>query len=158
MSVGDILTEVPDDRPVYITGGEPLEQLDGLSELVVALARYPSVTIATNGTLPRPHWWYNVLWDVDCKCPSSGINAFDKSWRTLGRHNTIKFVVQDLIDLDFTKEEVKDLKGPLCPTIVVSPVWGDEEWRQVVWSFCVSQNLRFSLQSHKVVFGDKKGV
>ena len=159
---------------VYLTGGEPL--IRDISALVTNLKKIGySITVATNGTLPRPSWWKKVLWDVDCKCTSSGVSVFDWSWSTIGRKNRIKFVVQDKDDLKFVIGMLPDLYGPLCSTILVSPVilpgWfpdrekgclivGDrvEDWLQTVWGFCIKYQLRYSLQVHKVVWGMKKGV
>jgi hypothetical protein len=43
----------------------------------------------------------------------------------------------------------------MMPLDVENP---DKKWMQRVWNFCVENNLRFSLQAQKIVFGNKKGV
>ena len=146
-------------KRVYLTGGEPLLQdLQPLLQLF-KMNRY-QVTIATNGTLARPTWWKNVLWDVDYKCPSSGCTSFDRSWLTIGRVNQLKFVVADTADLEFVACSMPKISTYLCPSILVSPVIVDsnQEWLQVVWEFCIEHDLRYSLQCQKFVFGDRKGV
>jgi 7-carboxy-7-deazaguanine synthase len=149
-------------RRVYLTGGEPLFR-PTIKDLVMMLVKSEYfVTIATNGTIPRPEWWGKVIWDVDFKCPSSGVYEFDWTWRTIGERNRIKFVVKDEDDLNFVLKMTPKFTGPLSPTMIVSPVIEKEvnqEWLQRVWNFCVGTGMRFSLQSHKVVFEiSKRGV
>ena len=164
---------------VCITGGEPLLQADGVGVLVRQLRMHRRcVAIETNGSLYPPSWWKEVVWDVDYKCPSAQLDryVFHDSWRTIGRHNRVKFVVADERDLAFVLDKLPRFIGPLQPTLVVSPVltagkdFADGEvyksvgmflsqtWLRRVWQFCVDNDLRFSLQLHKVVFGNRKGV
>ena len=180
LSINEIMSRVTGinncSASVYITGGEPLEQEQELKKLVSELIRNDYwVTVATNGTLPRPTWWNKVIWDVDCKCPSSGVSVFDWAWATIGKKNRIKFVVSDETDLRFVEEMLSQLyikAITFCPTILVSPVipgrgrgllvvdrsveWRQKIWMQKVWNFCIKYNLRYSLQVHKVVFGNRK--
>jgi organic radical activating enzyme len=139
-------------------------QVVELHQLIKQLRQY-HYTIATNGTMPRPAWWKEVLWDIDCKCPSAEITVpFNYDWCHVGRKNRIKFVVADTRDLEFVRQMLTDLKfvSTLQPTLIVSPaIEGsslDMTWPQKVWEFCTINNLRFSLQIHKVLFGTKKGV
>jgi len=168
------LTKDSNTSLIVITGGEPLLQQDKIIQLICELSSDFHFAIETNGTLSKPTWWKKVIWDVDCKCPSSEVSRFDDSWKTVGEKNRIKFVVSDERDLPFVVSVLPTLKGPLCPTILVSPaICGDvvpsnvltlvaaqaqQKWLQRVWEFCVQNDLRFSLQNHKVVFGNRKGV
>ncbi len=114
----------------------------------------------------RPIWWKRVTWDIDVKCPSSGVDIFDFSWTSVGRKNRLKFVVSSETDLLFVVDKLEVLKGALQPTVLVSPMiplardslTGQREWFQNVWNICIRYNLRYSLQVHKVVFGNRKGV
>ena len=151
---------------VVVTGGEPLLQHVSLSKLVNTLNNGHYFAVETNGTLARPVWWRRVVWDVDCKCPSSGVNDFNEEWLSIGKVNRVKFVVGGEKDLQFVKVIVAQANKFVPPTFVVSPVilkastldMMDREWLQRVWEFCVENNLRYSLQVHKVVFGNKRGV
>lgn len=161
-------------RWVCITGGEPLLQVNEVGRLVQSLRTLGySVEIETNGTLPRPNWYKHCFWSVDYKCPSSGVKSFNPLWLDLGGTDQIKFVVADKEDLRFVGEKLASFKPPLAPLVIVSPMipvegpdWmtGGEvamlsrRWLQRVWNFCVDNNLRFSLQLHKIVWGNKKGV
>lgn len=151
---------------VYLTGGEPLTQEQEVGELVKRLrASGYTITIATNGTLPKPSWWKKVLWDVDCKCPSSSASIFNWSWANIGRKNRLKFVVADENDLKFVEDMLPNLyrfHRSLRPTLLVSPMvpisssLSNAPWFQTVWNFCIRYNLRYSLQVHKVVWGNER--
>lgn len=146
-----------------VTGGEPLIQSKELGTIIPSLPCIAS--IETNGSLPRPSWWHYAIWDIDYKCPSAGVGeVFNNSWYKIGRRNRVKFVVGTEEDLQFVAATISSFKGPLCPTLIVSPAqigpgeWS-KEWLQRVWQFCIDNNLRFSLQLHKVVWGaERKGV
>lgn len=162
-------------RWLCVTGGEPLLRSEELLELIRALRRHDSylIEIETNGSFSPPSWFSLVdSWVADIKCPSSGqcgVSRVDK-WLAMRRKDQVKFVVQNAEDLDFVR---KTLKSKLCvPTVLVSPAAGvfidkahsaieeywHKEWLQEVWEFCTEVNVRFSLQTHKVVWGDKLGV
>ena len=153
---------------VIVTGGEPLLQQDELGKLVQLLRKTHHFAVETNGTLPKPRWWNKVLWDVDCKCPSSGVTKFDNEWFSVGEKNRIKFVVSNINDLFYVAAVVRRARfWELCPTLLVSPMIpftdidnlvAGRDWLQQVWHFCVVNDLRFSLQIHKVVFGSERGV
>ena len=158
-----LLTRDNDIRFAVITGGEPLLQVDNVYKLIVHLHSDFRFAIETNGTQPVPSWHGMVMWDVDRKCPSSSVSEFNPQWYYLGKnHCRIKFVVEDENDLAFVIQELKQFS--VRPTVLVSPVVNaglvesESSWLQRVWSFCVENNLRYSLQVHKVVFGNKRGV
>lgn len=175
LSVDDVIDEaVVKSLPKFavITGGEPLVQEKEVGQLVEKLQNLNfRVAIETNGTISMPGWWRRVTWDIDCKCPSSGVKeAFNESWLTAGWTNRLKFVVADEKDLSFVESKLSRIQGSTFPpTLLVSPMidvikggvevgsWEDT-WLQRVWRFCVLNNLRYSLQVHKIVFGNRRGV
>ena len=78
-------------------------------------------------------------------------------------------------DLNFTRQVIKRHKAA-SPTVLVSPAsklgqvrydtfadrqvsecW-DVEWLQEVAEFCKEMGVRFSLQLHKVIWGNRQGV
>jgi len=160
-------------RPwVCITGGEPLLQAEELYELVQLLRSAGfRITVETNGSLAPPRWHALVdSWSADIKCPSSGVHGVSKSaWFNLGHHDQVKFVAGTKEDLDFAETMIHRYKD--CgPAIVVSPIakllvdgditeeYWDQSWLREVWEFCVTYHVRWSLQQHKLVWGDRKGV
>jgi 7-carboxy-7-deazaguanine synthase len=187
-SIEQIAKEVEELSPwvrrLCITGGEPLLQEKEMEELVFSLRTklgFNYICIETNGTIPKPRWWASVIWDIDCKCPSSGSKTpFNEDWLTIGKKNRIKFVVSNGDDLKFVENTLTDWSKDIgqMPEIIVSPalsigMYGKSrvdsethflnlddnlDWSQKVWEFCVENNIRFSLQIHKVLWGNKKGV
>lgn len=151
-------------RHVYITGGEPLLQQDEVKALVDKLLPYHVITIATSGTRKLPLWWRHVLWNVDYKMPSAAARKpFIIDARELRGCDELKFVVADGEDFGvaarwavfYSKGRVKVV---ISPAIDPKPIESQLDWVRLVWDFCCRYDLRFSLQLHKVVFGNKKGV
>ena len=155
---------------VCITGGEPLMQADDLGSLVAQLRfNGHDVEVETNGTIPLPVWADLLIqpttWVVDIKCPSSGFKPADNMLRYWNDMMPIvgraKFVVADDVDLDYA-EHILTTYPNLRSRALISPVVLDGEISkadvQRIWQFCVARDLRFSLQIHKIVWGDKRGV
>lgn len=170
MPVEDIVERVRALSPlkrcwVCITGGEPLNQLEGLEALVEALNSYKyRVEIETNGTIPKPSW-YGIVdsWSADIKCPSSGVTSLVDEWFGARKEDQLKFVCGTKEDLAYTQKLIETKARR--PKVLVSPVLdgsidieAQEDWLREVWQFCIEERVRFSLQIHKVVFGNRKGV
>lgn len=165
-------------RWILITGGEPLLRCDDVGYLVCALkCDSYLIEVETNGSIDPPTWFKWVdCWSVDIKCPSSGpsYGSFRECWlRKLRKQDQLKFVVGTEEDLDFVRGFLSD--NGCRAQMLVSPViqfgWHPEDehgclvvgdrnrkWLQEVAEFCKEQNVRMSLQLHKVIWGDKKGV
>ena len=157
---------------VCITGGEPLWQEDALEALVRELRRNGyKITVETNGSFPPPSWYTLVdSWNADIKCPSTGVASIsDESWLKMRQQDQVKFVVGNDSDLNFVRQ-VLGRHGGAKPTILVSPamprvgrpedisaLWCNR-WLQEVADFCKDLRVRFSLQIHKFIWGDKQGV
>jgi len=176
MAVEKIKEEVRNLLPhfkswVCITGGEPLYQPDGLRELIRGLKSWGyRVEIETNGTIPKPRWYTLAdCWVADIKCPSSGVVSLEE-WFNMRSKDQIKLVVGDSKDLEFARDVINRNRAR-SPEVLVSPmipvgdaITGGEcsvvnrGWLQEVWNFCIEERVRFSLQIHKICFGNKKGV
>lgn len=159
-----------------ITGGEPLQQADAVRRLVRDFQESEyKVEVETNGSIDPPDWFRDVdSWSVDVKCPSSGpaYGSFRTTWlKKLRKCDQLKFVVGTQEDLNFVRGFLKGAK--LRPTVLVSPVngvllnkkggtvekyWNRCEWLQECAEFCKEQNVRMSLQLHKILYGDRRGV
>jgi len=180
MEVYQIVDKCVELRPqtykawVCITGGEPLAQPEGLLELVKKLKQYGfRVEVETNGSIKKPFWWTRVdSWVVDIKCPSSGVCGVSlvDDWFSMRADDQIKFVVGNQEDLDFARKIINSQVAS-NPVVLVSPVIevgrGDlrdacinwkNEWLQEVAEFCKENRVRMSLQQHKIIWGDKRGV
>jgi len=159
---------------VCVTGGEPLFQLEALHELVKGLHRYGfRIEVETNGSIPKPYWWTVVdSWVADIKCPSSGVCGVSLvEWFDTRATDQIKFVVANSEDLDFTRSMIRKFIHK-NPVVLVSPATGilvderrgqieeywNRDWLQEVIEFCKEMKVRFSLQIHKVAYGNRVGV
>lgn len=153
---------------VCITGGEPLVHHRDVMELVLKLkAQGIYVEVFTNGSLEPPVWRYQVdSWVADVKCPSSGVTSSEyEKWFGMRKQDQVKFVVADNTDLEYVKS-LNPYK--YCrPEVVISPmipvgfgIVGLEQytWARKVVDFCKLYGYRFSLQLHKLLWGEKEGV
>lgn len=126
-------------RNVLITGGEPLLQNPNeFEELVNTLCGMGKlVQIETSGSYEIPFSSFNLGWEVDIKCPSSGMieampapTEYDL-FRLIAGNNDgpmdIKFVIADKNDLNFAMEYVDMfIRSDLFSgNFVFSPVDGD---------------------------------
>ncbi len=160
---------------LLVTGGEPLLQSDAVFDLVAKLrCKVQPVEVETNGSVDPPDWFRLVdSWSVDVKCPSSGsaYGSFRPKWlRKLRKQDQLKFVVGTAEDLNFVRGFLGGAK--FKPVILISPITGillgkrqgiveeywNREWLQECADFCKEQNVRMSLQLHKIIYGDRKGV
>jgi len=159
-NVKDVFTTTPWKKLVLITGGEPLLQLSAVVKLVKHLRlKDISVEVETNGSIAPPTW-YNLVdsWSADIKCPSSGMCGKSRlDWLGMRRCDQVKFVVATEDDLEFARKTVNGRR--LEPTILISPVypWA-AEWLKRCVTFCLQYDFRLSLQQHKIIFGNKRGV
>ncbi len=156
-------------KRVCITGGEPLFHKKDVKSLVehIHSRDKAQIEIFTNGSQPVPQWCNLVsTFVVDVKCPSSGVESVAfPDWFRMRPFDQVKFVVADEKDIDYVKELHPD---ELCrPEVVISPMIpvtiqrpGPEElkWAFRVIEFCKEYGYRFSLQMHKQLWGNKRGV
>jgi len=162
MTVDFIMSQVEKYKckNVTITGGEPLLQRNGLSELVRELLMHNyRVSVETNGSCPIIDNYIDVpiSWVVDYKLPSSGENQhmhLATPWSQLTEDDYVKFVIAGRSDYD----------GALA---VVGRFWAEGIKAQMVFSpildslsvnqLCdwMKENKLFSipvsLQLHKLV-------
>jgi len=154
-------------RYVCITGGEPLTQGQEVGDLVRHLKRFfYNISIETNGTM-NPPIWSNLVdsWCVDIKCPSAVPKVdFNRQWLNSRPCDQLKFVVSDDADVSFASHIIGKVARD-GPEILISPrihnaddVLGERLWLVKVAEVCKDLNVRMSLQVHKVIWGNKKGV
>ena len=158
---------------VCITGGEPLFQPAGLHELVKRLNKYGFlIEVETNGSLPKPLWWTLVdSWVADIKCPSSGVGriSLENEWFDTRACDQVKFVVGNKEDIDFARKVVMR-NAARNPVVLVSPMipnlnsadldyWSGGSKMIEAVELCKELKVRFSLQTHKIVYGsERRGV
>ncbi|MGD8555944.1 MAG: 7-carboxy-7-deazaguanine synthase QueE [Chromatiales bacterium] len=146
---------------VTVTGGEPLAQRDCL-ELLVALcdAGY-RVSLETSGALDIADVDDRVKRVMDIKTPSSG--EVDRNlWSNLElltSDDEVKFVIADRDDYDWSKALLLEhaLLSRCC--VLFSPVYEALEARKLAdWIVADRLPVRFQIQLHKLLWGDRPGV
>lgn len=157
---------------ICITGGEPLSQPKGFKELVYALKDHSlSLEVETSGLIPLPEDdLFNTVdsWVVDVKTPSSGMQDYLQlgDLKRLRSSDQIKFVVQSVEDMEFASSVIEDtidseqgcqiLISPVCETPFSNDGIGARETAEFIKSKLPM--ARLSLQLHKVIWGDQRGV
>lgn len=146
---------------VEVTGGEPLLQ-PGTPPLLAALCdRGYEVLLETGGGLDVSGVDPRVRRIVDVKCPGSG-EAEHNRWENLELlrpTDEVKFVVADEADYLWARRVVQENGlDQRCP-VLFSPVAGELEPRLLAeWILRDRLPVRFQIQVHKVLWGDRPGV
>jgi len=151
---------------ICITGGEPLEQPEEFHKLVYELSRLDyDIEVETSGLVPVPFDLNRYIdsWVVDLKLVSAKAHK-TPVWDDLNSfrpEDQLKCVVKDQKDLKTVKTVLSefDFKG----TILISP-WNpikgtsDTKWMEECAEFCKDYGYRLNLQTHKFIWGAKRGV
>jgi 7-carboxy-7-deazaguanine synthase len=165
LTVDEILDEVdayPTDH-VCFTGGEPLIQKEAPQLVQRLLDDDYEVVIETSGSLDLSEYVdmqprENLTLSVDVKLPSSEMtdeNELDELERLVG-HDQVKFVVADETDYEYAKDVIAEVDTPA--PFVVQPVWGKNETWLAEQLLEDGLDVRFSMQMHKLLWGEKPGV
>ncbi len=145
---------------VLLTGGEPLLQRELPALARDLLERGYEVTVETHGQRPLDGLPEDVVRIADVKTPDSGEGATDLAWLArLRPADEVKFVVSSEADFAWSREVVRQhaLEGRVH--LLFSPVWGKVEPRQLAaWLLDSGLQARLSLQIHKVIWGEQRGV
>jgi 7-carboxy-7-deazaguanine synthase len=163
LTLDEILEQVAgyDTRNVCVTGGEPLAQAQCLELLTRLCDEGYVVLLETSGALLIDDVDPRVCIVLDLKTPASG-ESERNLWSNLERlkpDDQIKFVICDRADYDWACATLTehDLTGK-C-SVLFSPVWGDEVFARNVaeWILADHLDVRFQLQLHKILWGDRPG-
>jgi 7-carboxy-7-deazaguanine synthase len=157
-TIDEIVEEVKGYKigKVTITGGEPLEQRDGLIELVNNLVGL-RVSIETNGMNEICHFSHpGYVWVLDYKLPSSGLdvptNLFASNLRKMcpGR-DWIKFVVGTVEDFNEAGKIIKDFRLEQF-NIAMSPIYGVLKPSMLfLWMLNCETYYHVNCQLHKLI-------
>lgn len=148
-------------RFVLLTGGEPLLQAELPALCQDLLGRGFEVAVETHGQRPLGALPREVIRIADVKTPGSGEPATDLSWlEGLQPHDEVKFVVDSEADWRWSLDVIRRHRLPERVTVLVSPVAGKVEPRQLAgWILESGIEARLNLQLHKIVWGaEARGV
>ncbi|MDF3820968.1 7-carboxy-7-deazaguanine synthase QueE [Leptospira sp. 96542] len=178
LSVEEILQKMgtfdpKDEFQILLTGGEPLEGENKTKSIEIAnliytrrqsLGKpYPAARVETNGKERLPEL-LSMAFTMDYKLPGSGMEQEmnSENFQILEkRHNSldeIKFVLRDRIDFQRSLEIVSERK--INTNILYSPVHEELDAKELIeWlKIDCPPNARLSLQIHKYLWGNQKGV
>jgi 7-carboxy-7-deazaguanine synthase len=146
---------------VEVTGGEPLLQ-DSVHTLVERLlAEGKTVLIETGGSLDIRPVHRDVVLIYDIKCPGSGMadrNLWD-NLRYLRKQDEIKFVISSREDYEWAKQVLQERGLSQSNLVLFSPAWQRLEARVLAeWILADGLPVRFQVQLHKHLWGDRRGV
>lgn len=149
---------------VLITGGEPMLQPDATRALAQQfLSLGMTVYLETNGSLPLAGLPPGIIKIVDVKTPGSGQAGtfLDTNVACLNPHDELKFVISSRHDYDWSVRFLQFRPNlPIPPSQVLfspcSPTL--EPVTLAEWFVADRLNVRFHIQMHKFVWGDKRGV
>ena len=164
MTLTDILATVANFNPRYIcvTGGEPLAQPNCIPLLSALCDAGYSVSLETSGALDVAAVDARVSTVMDLKSPSSGEVSKNRyeNITLLAQKDQVKFVLGNREDYEWAKFKL-DEYGLVARVgdVLFSPVHGELAERDLA-NWIVEDNLpvRFQMQLHKLLWGDKPGV
>ena len=159
-SVREIIEEIKkwDCKRVCITGGEPLlqEEVYNLIDELIKLNYF--VSVETNGSISIEELAKrDVVIEMDYKLPSSGFSKFmlKENLSFLRKGDELKFIIADRNDYEVAKSIIKN--NDIRAEIAMQPVWRKCKKRELAeWILKDGLDVRFSLQIHKIIWGNKK--
>ncbi len=161
MKIDDIIHSIKKWRckRVCVTGGEPVLQEDLMSLLSSLSKNSYELSLETNGSMDVTPFvsLENLLISLDIKCPSSGMHdkMLFSNIHFLRPIDQLKFVISDKKDFTYASSIISHFK-PLCPVIMQSSTGKLRDLAD--WVLANKQDIRFGIQLHKLIWGDKKGI
>jgi len=149
-------------KHVCVTGGEPLAQPSCLVLLTALCDKGYSVSLETSGAMDISDVDPRVSVVMDIKTPASG--ELDKNrWENLPllkQKDQIKFVICNRSDFDWAclKLDEHSLNEQVSE-VLFSPEFENVQPTELAnWVIESGRPIRFQLQMHKILWGDKPGV
>ena len=146
---------------IQLTGGEPLLQEDVYDLIDLFLKEKATVLLETNGSLSLKRVPREVVKIMDLKTPSSGMDRFMDyaNLAHLDRKDQVKFVIADRRDYEWAKERVFRYHLTVYTQVLFSPVFGRLDPRELAeWILKDRLLVRFQIQLHKILWGERPGV
>jgi 7-carboxy-7-deazaguanine synthase len=158
----DIVQQVKQLGAQYITvtGGEPLAQKDCPELLTLLCDQGFNVSIETSGAFSIESLDPRVCVVMDLKGPSSG--EMSKNLYANIEHlrisDQVKFIISDRADYDWARMTLDQYQLQSKAHILFSPCFGKIEAKELAqWILDDKLNVRFQIQLHKLLWGDKPG-
>jgi 7-carboxy-7-deazaguanine synthase len=147
---------------IELTGGEPLLQPGVIPLLAELCDAGRTVLLETSGQADISRVDARVHRIMDLKAPISG-ESHRNRWENLShltQRDEVKFVLAGRADYEWMVEVIRSRKlAELGCKLLASAVWGALDPKDLIaWLLADELPVRFNLQLHKVVWGDKSGV
>lgn len=158
-----ILDEVQSHQTRYVcvTGGEPLAQPNCTMLLTQLCDAGYRVSIETSGAMPLDAVDPRVVKVMDLKTPASGEvskNRYDNI-ACLTAQDQVKFVIANREDFDWSVAKVQEYDLSTHCQVLFSPSYEVLDPTQLAkWILAEHVPVRFQMQLHKVLWGEKAGV
>ena len=163
MEISDIISQVRQYNTsfVTVTGGEPLAQ-KSCTELLSQLcdAGY-DVSLETSGAILVDSVDPRVVKVLDVKTPASTEEAKNKfeNLACLQNHDQVKFVICDENDYLWSRQIIEQYQLVDRCEVLFSPSHGQLDATMLAdWILRDQLNVRFQMQLHKYLWGDRPGV
>lgn len=149
-------------RRICVTGGEPLAQPNCVALLKSLCDHGYEVSLETSGAMDISQVDERVSVVMDIKTPASG--ELDKNrWENLPllkQKDQLKFVICEKSDFDWACLKIDEYE--LCEkvsNVLFSPEHQNLNPTDLAnWVVESGRNIRFQMQMHKILWGDKPGV
>lgn len=146
---------------VLITGGEPLAQAHSVFLLKKLIEEGYETSIETNGTYSIREVPDKTIKVVDVKTPDSGSQTpfYIDNLKYLGKKDCLKFVICSRNDYEWAKNFLKKYKNYINCEVFFNPAYNRLKIDKLAqWILKDGLDVRLSLQFHKIIWGDKRGV
>ena len=160
--IGDILRQVAEYKPRYVcvTGGEPLAQKASFELLTALCDQGYAVSVETSGSLDITRVDARVSRVVDIKTPGSGESErnLEANLNHLAARDQVKFVICDEADYRWSRAQVEAKRLAERCQVLFSPAHGRVKPVQLAdWIIRDNLPVRYQLQLHKLLWGDRPG-
>jgi len=163
MSFDEIIEEIKKykTRHVTVTGGEPLAQKNCIPFLERLCDAGYEVSLETSGAIKVDDVDDRVTKVIDVKTPASGEEDKNlySNFAHLNGHDQVKFVICDRADYEWSRATLGKYKLVTACEVLFSPCSGTLDATELAeWILQDQLDVRFQVQLHKYLWGDKPGV
>ncbi len=163
MEIETILDEVKkyNTSHITVTGGEPLAQKNCIKLLQQLCDQRYEVSLETSGAILVDAVDKRVVKILDVKTPASGESAKNKfeNFALLKTEDQIKFVICDEDDYRWSKQVMDEHQLQDKCDVLFSPAHDQLDAATLAdWVLRDQLKVRFQIQLHKYLWGDKPGV
>ena len=146
---------------VTVTGGEPLAQNACLTLLTALCDKGYIVSLETSGAIDVEDVDKRVIKVMDLKTPGSGelSKNLESNIEHLSLRDQVKFIICDKDDYEWSKNKVKEYRlNEKVADVLFSPSNEEMSAKELAeWILADRLKVRFQIQLHKYLWGNKPG-